>query len=44
MLKELLFPSDCTAKQYLEILLEAYPYDIEESRVYAFLDTLPHAI
>ena len=43
MIKELLFPSDCTAKQYLEILLEAYPYDIEESRVYAFLDTIPYA-
>lgn len=43
MLKELLFPGNCTDKQYLKILLEAYPYDIEKSRIYAFLDTTPHA-
>lgn len=41
MKKELLFPSECDGEHYLRKLLDAYPYDIEESRVYALLHALP---
>lgn len=42
MKKELLFPQDCDGEQYLRRLIDAYPYDIEEARVFALLTTQPH--
>lgn len=41
MKKELLFPQDCDGDQYLRRLIDAYPYDIEETRIFALLTTQP---
>lgn len=42
MKKELLFPQDCDGTQYLRRLIDAYPYDIEETKIFDLLTTQPH--